>query len=267
MNILSRILTDKRLEVNERKTRIPIKALEDRPAFHRPGLSLSERLRSQPGIIAEFKRRSPSKGAIQENADVQAIARAYAQAGASAMSVLTDAKYFGGSLADLELARQSSELPLLRKEFIVDEYQIIEAKAYGADLILLIAAALTPKQVKSFTHLAHHIGLQVLLELHDESELNHIDPNIDLIGVNNRNLNSFHTSLSTSLSLSKYLPANTIKVAESGLQHPQDLQDLILAEYRGFLVGEIFMKAADPAAACAAFVAACNHSPVKVAAS
>lgn len=264
MKILSRILADKQLEVAARKASMPIKTLEARPTFNRSGFSLRERLQKQPGLIAEFKRRSPSKGAINEGADVQAVARAYTQAGAAAMSVLTDFNYFGGSLQDLELARQATELPLLRKEFIVDEYQIIEAKASGADLILLIAAALTPKQVQTFTRLAHHLGLEVLLELHDETELSHVHADIDLIGVNNRNLNTFETSLNVSLKLARLLPEKAIKVSESGLHHPEDLGALLDAGYRGFLIGEAFMKSADPGAACQAFVSACHPSPVKI---
>lgn len=256
--ILDKILESKRREVAERQARHPWRALELSPGFGRECVSLSARLseNNRPGIIAEFKRKSPSKGAIKAQADAAAIAQAYVKAGAAAISVLTDGPFFGGSNDDLQQVRKAIQRPILRKEFIIDEYQVVEAKAIGADLILLIASALSPGEVKSLSDLAHSLGMEVLLELHDESELRHIAPEIALIGVNNRNLNTFETTLQTSFDLAQKLPHDKVWVSESGLHHTRDLRDLQEAGYRGFLVGEAFMKTEDPGQACAQFVKA-----------
>jgi indole-3-glycerol phosphate synthase len=257
-NILHTILEQKRREVADRQIRHPWRALEMSPYFGRAGVSLASRFagENQSGIIAEFKRKSPSKGAINAQADPAAIARAYVQAGAAAISVLTDAPFFGGSNADLAAVRQAVAQPVLRKEFIIDEYQVLEAKAIGADMILLIAAALSVGEVKSLSDLAHSLGLEVLLELHDDSELGHIAPDIAFVGVNNRNLNTFETSLDTSFDLAAKLPQEKIWVSESGLHHTRDLIALQEAGYQAFLVGEAFMKTGDPGGACEAFVKA-----------
>jgi len=255
-NILSKILDAKRSEVSERQARRPWKALEASPFFERPCASLRKQLagENEVGIIAEFKRRSPSKGVIHPNADVVAIVGAYAKAGAAAISVLTDGPFFGGSNDDLIRARAASSQPILRKEFIIDEYQVLEAKSIGADLILLIAAALSPSEVSALSDLAHALGMEVLLELHDASELDHMTSDIALVGVNNRNLNTFETSLQTSFDLAEKLPHDKIWVSESGLHHTKDLLDLRDAGFRGFLVGEAFMKTDDPGQACTQFV-------------
>lgn len=253
MTILQQILDDKRREVADRKATVSVQMLESSPYFDQPVYSLSARLRAKPGVIAEFKRKSPSKGMIHANADPADVTSAYAAAGAAGVSVLTDGPYFGGSLADLQVARLAVGIPVLRKEFIVDEYQILEAKSYGADLILLIAAALSPKEVKAFSDLAHSLGLEVLLELHEMAELDHIAPDIALIGVNNRNLKTFETTLDTSRALAKHLPPEKAWVAESGLHHPGDLVELQDVGYRGFLIGEALMKSGDPGTACGRF--------------
>lgn len=254
--ILNKILDSKRQEVSERQTRRPWKALELSPGFSRECISLSALLArdDQAGIIAEFKRKSPSKGAINAGADAASVTRAYVQAGASGVSVLTDGPFFGGSNADLEQVRKAIKRPILRKEFIIDEYQVVEAKSIGADLILLIASALSPDEVKSLSDLAHSLGMEVLLELHDESELKHITPDIALIGVNNRNLNTFETTLQTSYDLVERLPHEKIWVSESGIHHVNDIRELKSFGYRGFLIGEAFMKTNDPGEACTAFV-------------
>ena len=244
MNILDKITADKRTEVALRKSLIPISQLEQSVLFERPTVSLAEKLRtSNTGIIAEHKRRSPSKSVINHNLNVNDVAKGYEDAGVCGMSVLTDGKYFGGSLDDLLLARASCNLPLLRKEFIIDEYQLLEAKAYGADVILLIAAILTRDEIKQFSEFAKSLNLDVLLEVHSEEELNKsIMPSLDMLGVNNRNLKTFDVSLDTSKSLSALIPDDFVKVSESGISNIEAIKSLQPFGYQGFLIGENFMK-------------------------
>ena len=244
MNILDKIVADKRIEVNLRKSLIPVKQLEQSVLLNRNTISLAKKLiNSQTGIIAEHKRRSPSKSVINQNLNVFDVAKGYEDAGVCGMSVLTDSKYFGGSLEDLLTARASCNLPLLRKEFIIDEYQLLEAKAYGADVILLIAAILTREEIKQFSEFAKSLKLDVLLEVHNEEELNKsIMPSLDMLGVNNRNLKTFDVSLETSKGLSQLIPNDFIKVSESGISNIEAIKDLQLYGYKGFLIGENFMK-------------------------
>lgn len=244
MDILKRIVIDKRKEVDFRKELIPVKQLEASVLFNRTTISLAKRLRSSnTGIIAEHKRRSPSKAIINQNFNVFDVAKGYEDAGVSGMSVLTDTKYFGGALDDLLTARASCNLPLLRKEFIIDEYQILEAKAYGADVILLIAAILTKAEIKQFSELAKQLHLDVLLEVHNEEELHKsIMPSLDMLGVNNRNLKTFKVSLETSKTLSKLIPDDFVKVSESGISSVDAINTLKPYGYQGFLIGENFMK-------------------------
>ncbi|GAA4292825.1 indole-3-glycerol phosphate synthase TrpC [Aestuariibaculum suncheonense] len=244
MNILDKITADKRTEVALRKSLIPISQLEQSVLFERPTVSLTEKLKtSNTGIIAEHKRRSPSKSVINQNLNVNDVAKGYEDAGVCGMSVLTDGKYFGGSLDDLLLARASCNLPLLRKEFIIDEYQLLEAKAYGADVILLIAAILTRDEIKQFSEFAKSLHLDVLLEVHNEEELNKsIMPSLDMLGVNNRNLKTFDVSLDTSKSLSALIPDDFVKVSESGISNIEAIKSLQPFGYQGFLIGENFMK-------------------------
>ena len=244
MDILTKIVNDKRIEVNLRKLLIPTKQLEQSILFERETVSLANKLRnSTTGIIAEHKRRSPSKQVINHDLNVFDVAKGYEEAGVCGMSVLTDGKYFGGSLDDLLTARASCNLPLLRKEFIIDTYQIIEAKAYGADVILLIAAILTKKEIKQFSELAKSLNLDVLLEVHNEEELNKsIMPSIDMLGVNNRNLKTFEVSLETSKKLSALIPNDFVKVSESGISNIEAIKTLQPFGYKGFLIGENFMK-------------------------
>lgn len=248
MNILDKIVKDKRIEVNLRKGLIPISQLEASVLFDRDSVSLANTLRnSTTGIIAEHKRRSPSKSVINQDLNVQDVAKGYEQAGVCGMSVLTDGKYFGGSLDDLLLARASVKMPLLRKEFIIDTYQIIEAKAYGADVILLIAAILSKAEIKMFSELAKSLGLDVLLEVHNEEELHKsIMPSLDMLGVNNRNLKTFEVSLETSKGLSEIIPDDFVKVSESGISSIEAIKELKPYGYQGFLIGENFMKTNDP---------------------
>ena len=244
MDILTKIVKDKRIEVNLRKQLIPIKQLEQSILFERETVSLAKKLRnSTTGIISEHKRRSPSKQVINHNLNVFDVAKGYEEAGVCGMSVLTDGKYFGGSLDDLLTARASCNLPLLRKEFIIDAYQIIEAKAYGADVILLIAAILTKNEIKQFSELAKSLNLDVLLEVHNEEELNKsIMPSLDMLGVNNRNLKTFDVSLETSKQLSALIPNDFVKVSESGISNIEAIKTLQPFGYKGFLIGENFMK-------------------------
>ncbi|TYA58254.1 indole-3-glycerol phosphate synthase TrpC [Formosa maritima] len=247
MNILDQIVADKRIEVNLRKQLIPITQLEQSVLFNRETYSLSNKLKnSTTGIIAEHKRRSPSKLVINQNLNVFDVAKGYQKAGVCGISVLTDAKYFGGSLDDLLTARASCNLPLLRKEFIIDEYQIMEAKAYGADVILLIAAILTRDEIKRFSQLAKSFNLEVLLEVHNEEELHKsIMPSLDMLGINNRNLKTFDVSLENSKTLSELIPNHFVKVSESGISSIEAIKELQPYGYKGFLIGENFMKTDD----------------------
>ena len=256
MNILDKIIADKYKEVDLKKSLIPIAQLEASVLFEREAVSLAKALRnSKTGIIAEHKRRSPSKGTINQNTNVGQVAKSYQRAGVCGMSVLTDIKYFGGSLEDLQLARASVAMPLLRKEFIVNEYQILEAKAYGADVILLIAAVLSKEKIKTFSELAKSLDLDVLLEVHNEEELHKsIMPSLDMLGVNNRNLKTFKVSLETSKELSKLIPADFVKVSESGISSIGAIQDLKPYGYQGFLIGENFMKTEKPGKSAADFI-------------
>ncbi|RXG25972.1 indole-3-glycerol phosphate synthase TrpC [Leeuwenhoekiella marinoflava] len=256
MNILDKIVADKYKEVALRKQLIPVSQLKQSVLFDRKSPSLAAALStSNSGIIAEHKRRSPSKQVINHNLNVQDVATGYENAGACGMSVLTDGKYFGGSLDDLLLARAASTFPLLRKEFMVDAYQILEAKAYGADVILLIAAVLTRDEIKSLSEFAKSLGLDVLLEVHNLEELEKsIMPSLDMLGVNNRNLKTFEVSLETSKTLSTKIPDDFVKVSESGISSIDAIQELQPYGYKGFLIGENFMKTDNPGASATEFI-------------
>lgn len=256
MNILDKITLDKRKEVKLRKSLIPVSQLEQSVLFERPTVSLAKNLcNSKSGIIAEHKRRSPSKSVINNGLNVQDVAKGYEDAGVCGMSVLTDGKYFGGSLDDLLTARASCNLPLLRKEFIIDEYQMLEAKSYGADVILLIAAILSRDEIKQFSEFAKSLNLDVLLEVHNEKELHKsIMPSLDMLGVNNRNLKTFDVSLDTSKSLSSLIPDDFVKVSESGISNIEAIKELQPYGYQGFLIGENFMKTDNPGASATEFI-------------
>lgn len=256
MNILDKITLDKREEVELRKSLIPVSQLEQSILFERQTVSLSDNLRnSNSGIIAEHKRRSPSKSVINNGLNVQDIAKGYEDAGVCGMSILTDGKYFGGSLDDLLTARASCNLPLLRKEFIIDEYQMLEAKAYGADVILLIAAILSRDKIKQFSEFAKSLNLDVLLEVHNEEELHKsIMPSLDMLGVNNRNLKTFEVSLETSKKLSNLIPNDFVKVSESGISTIEAIKELKPYGYEGFLIGENFMKTENPGISATKFI-------------
>jgi len=255
MNILDTIVAHKKTEVAERKKQTPVAVLEKTKLFAKETLSLKSFLldENKTGIIAEFKRKSPSKGVINDKATVEEVTTAYAKYGASGISVLTDHDFFGGSLDDL-VAATINHVPLLRKDFMIDEYQLIEAKAYGAEVILLIAACLTPKEVKTMASIAHSLGLEVLLEIHNDEELGHICDEVDLVGVNNRNLKTFDVNIDTSLDLINKIPKDKPAIAESGISDVDTIVTLRQAGFKGFLIGENFMKQASPSVAFADFV-------------
>lgn len=247
MNILETIIAKKKLEVAEKKVTKNISELEKMPFFKRETFSLKEFLLNpgKTGIIAEFKRKSPSKGIINDGSVAGEVIRDYVNYGASAVSVLTDEPFFGGSLDDLLQAR-NNDIPILRKDFIIDEYQVTESKAFGADIILLIAACLEIKQVQQLAAFAKGLGLNVLLEIHGENELHHICEEVDVVGVNNRDLKTFKLDINHSIELCKKIPSHKIKISESGLDNVKTVQYLKQNGFSGFLMGEKFMKEKDP---------------------
>jgi indole-3-glycerol phosphate synthase len=256
MDILEKIIADKRREVELKKSIIPVSQLENSVLFNSRTQSLSKLLQnSSSGIIAEHKRKSPSKQTINSSFTVEEVVKGYQNAGVCGISVLTDMKYFGGSLDDLLLARASVTIPLLRKEFIIDEYQLIEAKAHGADVILLIAAVLTRQEIKYLSEFAQSLGLEVLLEVHNEEELQKaIMPSLNMIGVNNRNLKTFEVSLSYSKELANLIPNEFVKISESGISNVAAVKELQQFGYQGFLIGENFMKTDNAGLAASEFI-------------
>ena len=257
MNILDEIIEHKRKETEERKSLYPVRLLEQSIYFDTRPVSMCHYIRrpDKSGIIAEIKRKSPSKGVINGHVSVERTSIGYMQAGASAISVLTDKKFFGGSNEDLTTARKYNFCPILRKDFTIDEYQIIEAKSIGADVILLIAAALDPSAVKSLTRFAQSLGLEVLLEVHNREELEATsDAGADLIGVNNRNLKTFHIDLDTSKTLAPLIPKEAVKVSESGIESPKTILELKAYGFDGFLMGQNFMQHSSPESACKSFI-------------
>lgn len=247
-DILSEIIANKRFEIDLQKQAIPSEQLQEKLSDEvQPGYSMKQALASSAtGIIAEFKRRSPSKGWIYENACPEQVVPDYIAAGASALSILTDEKFFGGSLKDIRTARPLVNIPILRKDFIIDEYQLFQAKIVGADAILLIAAALEADQCHALAAKAHELGLEVLLEIHTAEELPFINKEIDMIGINNRNLGTFFTDVENSFRLAGQLPQDALLVSESGISDPKTVKRLRKAGFRGFLIGETFMKTQQP---------------------
>lgn len=266
MSILDKIVARKKEEIIARKAKTPVHMLEKAEYFSRKTYSLSQALLvGSPGIIAEFKRKSPSKGMINAEADIKETTIGYLQAGAAALSILTDIDFFNGSDENLKVARQFNDCAILRKDFTIDEYQIMEAKAIGADAILLIAAILSPKQVQNLASHARSLGLEVLLEVHNEEELkqtalnDRVAEHINVVGVNNRNLKTFEVSIETSIQLASMMPEGTVKISESGISNAENIVQLMDHGYQGFLMGEYFMKQAHPAEACAAFIKKLNE--------
>ena len=255
MSILDDIISFKRQEVDKRKKEVGLNELKKREFFSREIISLKQSLLddTRTGIIAEFKRRSPSKGIINNAADVNEVTTAYVRGGASALSILTDEYFFGGSETDLLRAR-IHEIPILRKDFIVEKYQLVESRAMGADVILLIAACLSPKEVKDLAAFAKELELEVLLELHGENELAHVCDEVDLVGINNRNLKTFEVDIERSLAMAEKIPAGKIRIAESGISKIENIKLFREHGFKGFLMGEHFMKQADPGRAFEEFV-------------
>jgi indole-3-glycerol phosphate synthase len=255
INILERIVSYKKQEIENRKRDLPLHQLEKQPGFSRGIFSMKKFIKdpARTGIIAEFKKKSPTKGIINDKAAVEEVTAAYARYGASVISVLTDGPSFGGSSEDLKRAR-FNDLPVLRKDFILDPYQLVESRAIGADAILLIAACLQPAETKLLAAAAHQLELEVLLEIHDEKELDHLCEEVDVVGINNRDLKTFSVDVHRSIRLAERLPFDKLRIAESGIRDVETLLHLKAAGFHGFLIGEQFMKAPDPAIAFASFV-------------
>jgi indole-3-glycerol phosphate synthase len=256
MDILEKIIAHKKTEVAERKSLYPAKLLEKSIYFNTPSVSFRKYIlrEDKNGIIAEFKKKSPSQGFINPYAKVEKVSIGYMQAGASALSILTDNHFFGGKNEDLTEARKFNFCPILRKDFVIDEYQLIEAKSIGADVVLLIAECLEKKQLKQLAETAKNLGLEVLMEVHSAEQLNKLNPFIDAVGVNNRNLKNFEVSIETSLRLIDGIPDSMVKISESGLSKADSVHRLKQAGYQGFLVGTHFMHTPNPAQACANFI-------------
>jgi indole-3-glycerol phosphate synthase len=256
-NILQEVVDKRKATVQQLKNIVPFEAWEMMPLFDKTCLSLKNSLldESLTGIIAEFKRASPSKGIINNRADLMDVVTDYEIHGASAVSILTEPLYFKGSNDDVLNVADTMNIPLLRKDFIFDKYQIAEAKAIGADVILLIAASLTPKEVQQLATYANSIGLEVLLELHAETELDHICDEVSIIGINNRSLKTFEVDVERSLRMAEKIPTGKIKVAESGIDNPAMITLFKQHGFKGFLIGECFMKEPNPGKAFKKFVA------------
>jgi indole-3-glycerol phosphate synthase len=255
-NILEEVVEQRKATVQQLKSIVPMQAWQMMPLYNRKCISLKQHLLDEngTGIIAEFKRASPSKGIINNDADVLDVALGYQFHGAAALSILTEPEYFNGDNDDIINIRESINIPVLRKDFVFDEYQITEAKAIGADVILLIAASLTPAEVKRLATFAIGIGLEVLLEIHTEDELQHICDATEIVGINNRDLKTFTVDINRSIELGKKIPADKIKIAESGINNVDTICTFKNAGFKGFLIGENFMKQPDPTIAFAEFV-------------
>ena len=257
MTILDKIIAHKKEEITRLKKEVSLEKLVKSPVFKRTPISLRKSLSrsGSTGIIAEFKRQSPSKGMINEAVSVTDVTQAYLEAGVAAQSILTDQHFFGGNIVDLMHARTvNDQLPILRKDFIIDGFQIVEAKAIGADAILLIAACLTQEELANYTLLAEDLGLEILYEVHTRAELDKLPPGALIIGINNRNLQTFEVDLEHSIELAAQLPDACLKVSESGISDPKIITGLKAYGFDGFLIGEHFMKTTDPGAACQQFI-------------
>jgi len=258
MDILEEIVAHKRQEVDEWKSLLSMRRLYEmtEPMLENPVPSMSKALKeSDTGIISEFKRKSPSKGWIHKDAKASVVPKTYQDSGATALSILTDIQYFGGYDEFVQDARATGvTIPILYKNFIVDDYQLLQARHCGASAVLLIAADLTLEECRHLLHSAHELGLEVLLEMHSESELDYAELEPDMCGINNRNLGTFITDVQNSFCLAEKLPADAVKVSESGISEPSTVRQLRQAGFNGFLMGERFMKEDDPGKALADFI-------------
>jgi len=258
MSILTQIIETKKEEVARQKEKAPVAKLKNYPLFSRKCNSLKANLQREnsSGIIAEFKQKSPSKGDINFRVQVEEVTKSYVEAGAAGLSVLTDFEYFGGTLANLTKAREANpEIPILRKDFIIDEYQVVEAKAFGADVVLLIAACLQKEQAENLSKKAKSLGMEVLMEIHNAEELEKINDFVDIVGVNNRNLKTFKVDVETSVQLAVHIPGNFLKISESGISEAETIRYLKKHGFQGFLIGETFMKTDNPGEACRKLIA------------
>ena len=254
MSILREIVLNKRKEIDFLKKNRPISEIENSQYFNREVISLKKSLIEKSGIISEFKRKSPSKPNINLDAEVITITRGYELSNSSGISILTDSKYFGGSNEDITSVRSEINIPILRKDFILDEYQVIESKSLGADVILLIAASLSKEDVKNLSRFAKSFDLQVILEIHSEDELSYLCDSIDVVGVNNRNLKKFETDINNSINIAGMIPSSFLKISESGISTSKEILRLKEYGFDGFLIGENFMKKEDPVFACNDFI-------------
>lgn len=253
-DILNEIIEHKRIEIEAQKKTISAENLQANFKERVPHSLRKALATSSSGIIAEFKRKSPSKGWINEKADPLTVTQGYQEAGASALSILTDEHFFGGNLKDIQAVREHISIPILRKDFIIDEYQLYQARFVGADAILLIAAALSIEKCKQLTRKAHELNLEVLLELHYEEEMEYITEETDLVGINNRNLGSFHTDVNHSFEMIHHLPSSKICVSESGISNPSTVIKLRQEGFKGFLIGGYFMTSENPSRALQQFI-------------
>jgi len=256
MNILEKIIAYKKPLVAEKKIKKPVAVLRESAYFNRKPFSLKQALAAtdSSGIIAEFKRKSPSKPVINLEASVKGVTKGYQEGGAAALSILTDEHFFGGKIQDIVQVREQINIPILRKDFIFDTYQVYEAKSIGADAILLIAEVLSKEKVLELSSMAHQLRMEVLMEIHSADQLIKVNPFIDVIGVNNRNLKTFETSIQNSIDLAEKIPQKMLKISESGIHSISDIQNLQAVGYKGFLIGEQFMKTKDPAKSCRNFI-------------
>lgn len=262
MNILQKIIAGKYEEVEKNKALRPVKYLEESIFFDTPVVSMKDYLRrtDKVGIIAEIKRKAPSSGVLSQKVDVRQLSIGYMQAGATALSILTDGEYFGGSRDDLRIARKYNYCPILRKDFIVDEYQILEARSIGADCILLIAGCLSKDQCRNLADYAKRLGLEVLLEVHSLTELQtFLSQDVDIVGVNNRDLKTFKTDIRRSKELAPKIPGDFVKISESGISDPGAVRELREYGFDGFLIGTHFMKHTSPERACMQFIKEITH--------
>lgn len=254
-DILNEIIAAKQIQLEKEKKVVSLALLQEGLSEKYPVRSMKKALiESSTGIISEFKRKSPSKGWIKENAEVEDIIPQYEANGASALSILTDTPFFGGCIKDLKTARSLVDIPILRKDFIIDEYQLYQAKIIGADVVLLIAAALSVKECEHLARIARELHLEVLLEIHSEDELAYINEYVDMVGVNNRNLGTFHTDIDNSFRLASLLPSTIPLVSESGISSPETIRQLQEVGFKGFLIGESFMKTENPGNALKEFI-------------
>jgi len=252
MDILDKIVAHKQKELAQKKNLFPLSKLTQSPSYRTACVSMVKHLKNpaKAGIIAEFKRRSPSKDAINLDAKIEQVTTSYIQAGSSGLSVLTDEHFFGGKNEDLRITRKFNSCPILRKDFIIDPYQVHEAKSIGADTILLIAEVLSKKEVEELSSIAKSLNLEVLMEVHSTNQLEKLNQNIDIVGVNNRNLKDFSVSLDASLNMINDIPSSFTKISESGISNAESIIKLKSAGYDGFLIGEHFMRSSNPGLKC-----------------